>query len=194
MEPEQANRYTDSGRLNIEVEKPEMMTTLPSWRRPAYKARDTKPKIQECYAPPSLNIVIQVVGSRGDIQPFVALGLALARAGHRIRIATHGTFKEFVETRGLEFFDIGGDPKRLMAYMVKNPGLMPSMNSLRSGDIQQNRADIREILDGCWRACFQSTDEDSKPFFANAIIANPPSFAHINCAEKLGVPLHIMFT
>ncbi|KAJ5134767.1 hypothetical protein N7448_000213 [Penicillium atrosanguineum] len=187
---------TDDGRLNINVEKPEKMSASvsPRWRRPAYKARNTKAQSQECHAPPSLNILIQVVGSRGDIQPFVALGLALARAGHRIRIATHDTFKEFVETHGLEFFNIGGDPKRLMAYMVKNPGLLPSMSSLRNGDIQQNRADIREILDGCWRACFQSTDENSKPFFAHAIIANPPSFAHIHCAEKLGVPLHLMFT
>lgn len=34
----------------------------------------------------------------------------------------------------------------------------------------------------------------SKPFIADAIIANPPSFGHIHCAEKLGVPLHLMFT
>ncbi|TQS37115.1 hypothetical protein Golomagni_02421 [Golovinomyces magnicellulatus] len=32
------------------------------------------------------------------------------------------------------------------------------------------------------------------PFIADAIIANPPSFAHIHCAEKLGIPLHLMFT
>ncbi|KAG9604261.1 glycosyltransferase family 1 protein, partial [Aureobasidium melanogenum] len=32
------------------------------------------------------------------------------------------------------------------------------------------------------------------PFIADVIIANPPSFAHIHCAEKLGIPLHIMFT
>ncbi len=24
--------------------------------------------------------------------------------------------------------------------------------------------------------------------------ANPPSFAHIHCAERLGIPLHLMFT
>lgn len=29
---------------------------------------------------------------------------------------------------------------------------------------------------------------------ADAIIANPPSFAHIHCAEALGVPLHLVFT
>lgn len=32
------------------------------------------------------------------------------------------------------------------------------------------------------------------PFIADAIIANPPSFAHVHCAERLGCPLHMMFT
>lgn len=32
------------------------------------------------------------------------------------------------------------------------------------------------------------------PFVADAIIANPPSFAHIHIAERLGIPLHMMFT
>lgn len=34
----------------------------------------------------------------------------------------------------------------------------------------------------------------NRPFIADAIIANPPSFGHIHCAEKLGVPLHLIFT
>ena len=29
---------------------------------------------------------------------------------------------------------------------------------------------------------------------AEAIIANPPSFAHVHCAQALGVPLHMVFT
>lgn len=33
-----------------------------------------------------------------------------------------------------------------------------------------------------------------RPFVANAIIANPPSFTHIHCAQKLGISLHLMFT
>lgn len=39
-----------------------------------------------------------------------------------------------------------------------------------------------------------STTVKPKPFVAHAIIANPPSFAYIHCAEKLGIPLHLMFT
>ena len=68
-------------------------------------------------APPSMNIVIQIVGSRGDVQPFVAFGKELKeKYGHRIRLATHATFKKFVEENGLEFFNIGGDPAQLMDY------------------------------------------------------------------------------
>ncbi|QIW97749.1 hypothetical protein AMS68_003267 [Peltaster fructicola] len=169
--------------------------------------------------PPPMNVVIQVVGSRGDVQPFVALGLVLKQTyGHRVRLATHLTFKEFVTSNGLEFFNIGGDPAKLMAFMVKNPGLMPDMSAIESGDIGHRRDEVKEMLRGCWRSCYEagdgtgpketdasirgwssdpttlSEDELNRPFIADAIIANPPSFAHIHVAEKLGIPLHIMFT
>jgi UDP:flavonoid glycosyltransferase YjiC (YdhE family) len=65
-----------------------------------------------------LNIVIQVVGSRGDVQPFIALGNELQRSGHRVRIATHGTFEGFVRESGLEFYSIGGDPTQVISYTL----------------------------------------------------------------------------
>ncbi|KAF2182548.1 glycosyltransferase family 1 protein [Zopfia rhizophila CBS 207.26] len=168
--------------------------------------------------PPPLNVVVHVVGSRGDVQPFVALGKVLKETyGHRVRLATHPTFKDFVTENGLEFFSIGGDPAELMAFMVKNPGLMPGFETLRSGDVGKRRRGIAEILRGTWRSCIETGDglgidplkqtveewmdaqDDTpealqKPFVADAIIANPPSFGHIHCAEKLGIPLHMMFT
>ncbi|ESZ99059.1 glycosyltransferase family 1 protein [Sclerotinia borealis F-4128] len=171
--------------------------------------------------PPQLNVVINVVGSRGDVQPFVALGKILKSTyGHRVRLATHPTFKGFVEENGLEFFSIGGDPSELMAFMVKNPGLMPGIDSLKSGDVGKRRKGMEEIVLGCWRSCIEAgdglgpapvksesqvslgleaginmdTNPSDKPFVADAIIANPPSFAHIHIAEKLGIPLHMMFT
>ncbi|OTB04466.1 glycosyltransferase family 1 protein [Hypoxylon sp. CI-4A] len=141
-----------------------------------------------------LNIVIQVVGSRGDVQPFIALGNELQEHGHRVRIATHDTFERFVCQSNLEFFPIGGDPTELMAYMVKNPGLIPSMTSLRAGDIQKKRRMVATMLEGCWKSCIEPDPKTGRPFVANAIIANPPSFAHVHCAQALGVPLHLMFT
>ncbi|OAA73552.1 UDP-glucuronosyl/UDP-glucosyltransferase [Cordyceps fumosorosea ARSEF 2679] len=170
--------------------------------------------------PPALNIVIQIVGSRGDVQPFVALGKTLRDSyGHRVRIATHATFQKFVEDSGLEFFNIGGDPAELMAFMVKNPGLMPGFDALKSGEVSKRRRGIEEILMGCWRSCIEAGNglgpppkpharhapasfdagevpgnPADLPFVADAIIANPPSFAHIHIAEKMGIPLHMMFT
>ena len=141
-----------------------------------------------------LNIVIQVVGSRGDVQPFIALGCELRKHGHRVRLATHNLFEDFVRKSGLEFYPIGGDPTELMAYMVKNPGLIPSMKSLRAGDIQLKRKMIAEILVGCWKSCIQPDLISDTPFVADAIIANPPSFAHVHCGQALGVPVHLMFT
>lgn len=67
---------------------------------------------------PPLNIVLQVVGSRGDVQPFIALGTGLQRYGHRVRLATHNVFADFVRKSGLEFYPIGGDPEDLMSVSV----------------------------------------------------------------------------
>jgi UDP:flavonoid glycosyltransferase YjiC (YdhE family) len=141
-----------------------------------------------------LNIVIQVVGSRGDVQPFIALGNELQHDGNRVRIATHDVFGPFVREHGLEFYPIGGDPAELMAYMVKNPGLIPHLGSIRDGELQRKRAMVAEMLHGCWKSCIDDDPQTSAPFVADAIIANPPSFAHVHCAQALGIPVHLMFT
>lgn len=156
---------------------------------------------------PKLNIVVMVIGSRGDIQPFLRLGKILKEEhGHRVRIATHPAFREFVQNdSGLEFFSVGGDPAELMAFMVKNPGMIPKMETVRAGEIGRRRDQMSEMFEGFWRACINATDDEHdinnlkmmgemSPFVADAIIANPPCFAHIHCAERLGVPLHLMFT
>lgn len=61
------------------------------------------------------------------MQPFLALGQKLKDRGHRVRIATHATFEEFVRDAGLEFFNIGGNPQDLMSYMVKSRYFDPNL-------------------------------------------------------------------
>jgi hypothetical protein len=51
-----------------------------------------------------------------------------------------------------------------------------------------------EMVRGYWQSCVESDPVSSRPFVADAIIANPPSFAHVHCAEALGIPVHMMFT
>ncbi|KAK2756283.1 Sterol 3-beta-glucosyltransferase UGT80B1-like protein 5 [Colletotrichum kahawae] len=158
---------------------------------PAYTPEYTPQK----HFPMPLNIVIQVVGSRGDVQPFLALAATLLKSGHRVRIATHPQFSSFVlATPNLEFFPVGGDPADLMAYMVESPSLIPKVSQIRAGIIQRKRDMYTEMLDGFWRSCVHPDPLTNVPFVADAIIANPPSFAHVHCAQALGIPVHLMFT
>ncbi|KAF7718745.1 Sterol 3-beta-glucosyltransferase [Penicillium ucsense] len=202
---------TFNSRVGDEVELPQR--TCRDVSRKSFKQRrlDGTTNVQTDDLPLRLNVVIQVVGSRGDIQPFIALGKQLKAVGHRVRLATHLTFRNLVLSEELEFFNIGGNPTELMAFMVKNSGLIPKLETIRRGTVQKRRREMKQIIDGCWHSCFETgdgthlhhimddvlgdaTDDRRRPFVADAIIANPPSLAHIHCAERLGIPLHLMFT
>ncbi|KAL9233480.1 hypothetical protein vseg_008476 [Gypsophila vaccaria] len=139
---------------------------------------------------PSMQIVMLIVGTRGDVQPFIAIGKRLQEHGHRVRLATHQNFKEFVLTSGLEFFPLGGDPKVLAGYMVKNKGFLPSDPS----EIPIQRHQIRDIIFSLLAACTDPDPETQVPFNAEAIIANPPAYGHTHVAEALKIPIHIFFT
>lgn len=200
---------TDDGRVSIQIsDKREALSTALDRIEDGIEASDAESlQVVNYQLIPRLDIVLQVVGSMGDIQPFISLGKVLkSKYGHRIRVATHLVFRDLVEDHGLEFFNIGGDPQKLMAYMVKNPALIPTRKALMTDEVAKRRAEIFEIMNGCWRSCFQLGDgttrpniadlgnSGQRPFVANMIIANPPSFAHVHIAERLGIPLHLMFT
>ena len=145
---------------------------------------------------PPLSIVIMAVGSRGDVQPFIPIGRRLAQR-HRVRLATHREFRPLVERAGLEFYPLGGDPHELMEYIVKTSGsILPTRLDQLWEDVPKKRAMIVEILASTWRACTETDPEhpDAPPFRADTIVANPPSYGHIHCAEALHVPLHMIFT
>ncbi|HMQ35184.1 MAG TPA: glycosyltransferase [Chloroflexaceae bacterium] len=66
-----------------------------------------------------MNITILAVGSRGDVQPGVALGAALRRAGHAVRLASYAQFEGLAREHGLEFGPIAGD---IMAVLQSDEG------------------------------------------------------------------------
>jgi len=145
---------------------------------------------------PSLSIVVMVVGSRGDVQPFIPIARRLAER-HRVRVATHREFRPMVEQAGLEFYPLGGNPHQLMEYIVKTGGsILPTRVDQIWEDVPKKRAMIAEILESTWRACTEADPERpaARPFRADAIVANPPSYGHIHCAEALHIPLHMIFT
>lgn len=65
-----------------------------------------------------MKISILTMGSRGDVQPYVALGVALQKAGAQVRIATLETFSSFVTSYGLECYAIQGDLAGVMKSQV----------------------------------------------------------------------------
>ena len=143
---------------------------------------------------PRLAIVILAVGTRGDVQPFIALAKRLLACGHRVRLATHEAFRKFVRENDIEFYPLAGDPADLMSFMVKNPDIVPSVSSIAAGDVGKGRRMVEDILQSTWKACIEDDEETGVPFVAEAIIANPPSYGHIHCAQNLQIPLHMVFT
>ncbi|MED6158476.1 hypothetical protein PIB30_033113 [Stylosanthes scabra] len=139
---------------------------------------------------PQLQIVILVVGTRGDVQPFLAIAKRLQEYGHRVRLATHADFDTFVTSAGVDFYPLGGDPRALAAYMVRNKGLIPSGPT----EIFIQRKQLKAIVDSLLLACTAPDLETGVPFRAQAIIANPTACGHVHVAEALGVPIHIFFT
>ena len=53
----------------------------------------------------SLHFTFLTIGSRGDVQPYIALAKGLIKDGHRCRIATHGEFREWIESVSLFVMD-----------------------------------------------------------------------------------------
>lgn len=62
-----------------------------------------------------MKIAIVTGGTRGDVQPYVAVGRALKARGHDVRVATHDEFAPLVRANGLEHRTIRGSLRELMA-------------------------------------------------------------------------------
>ena len=69
---------------------------------------------------PSKHFVCLTIGSRGDVQPYIALGKGLQKEGHKVTIVTHEEYKEWVTGFGIGHRTAGGDPTALMKLSVEN--------------------------------------------------------------------------
>jgi UDP:flavonoid glycosyltransferase YjiC (YdhE family) len=56
-----------------------------------------------------VRIAIIATGSRGDVQPYVALGKGLLEAGHAVRLVTHLNYEALVTAHGLEYWPVDAD-------------------------------------------------------------------------------------
>ena len=130
-----------------------------------------------CGRPIKINILIPTIGSRGDVQPFIALAQALARAGHSITLASHPVMQTLVASHGVTFAPIGPDidlAQEVAAILQRSPniafGLMRAMRF--SFDLlEQSHQDILAL-------CQQ----------ASLVVVSAQSAAGKNEAEQLQLP------
>jgi len=64
-----------------------------------------------------MKITILTYGSRGDVQPFLALAVGLQRQGHAVQLAAPYRFEGFVNSFGVQFVPLAGDPEVISARL-----------------------------------------------------------------------------
>lgn len=127
-----------------------------------------------------MHITILALGSRGDVQPYIALGRGLKQAGYSVRLGAPENFQSFAAQYGLDFFPIAPGSQEIMAGEVgrrmmttgrNTPGFMYELARMVS-------AYSRECLKMSLKAC-EHTD---------AILFNSFALMGFHIAEALHLP------
>lgn len=130
-----------------------------------------------------MRIAIHTLGTRGDVQPYVALGLGLKAAGHEVSLAGPAQFDDFVTSYGLdfaslprEFLDLMDDPEARAAMAGSKGGFGAGFKMLKKvGPV------MLRLFDQQWEA--------ARAFRPDLIVFHPKALATPHIAEKLGVPI-----
>lgn len=129
-----------------------------------------------------MHATILAAGTRGDVQPYVALGLGLQEAGHKVHLVAADFFRPFVESRGLDFFPIntfglleaGGEAHATIAATIDRAGQLRQLWT----NFRALLPTLQEMQESVWQAS-QGTE---------AIIFSSIGTSAYHVAEKLGVP------
>ncbi|MCU0494755.1 MAG: glycosyltransferase [Chloroflexaceae bacterium] len=122
-----------------------------------------------------MHTVILTIGSRGDVQPYMALGRALLAAGHRVTLATNTNFAAAVAEQGLNYAPLQAD---FLEMIQSEAGRKALAGKGRLKLMRQVMPTLRQILEDCWAAAHT----------ADLLISHPKAMGGYHIAEKLGVP------
>jgi sterol 3beta-glucosyltransferase len=124
-----------------------------------------------------MNIVFCCNDTRGGIQPYVGLGMALAKAGHKVRIVAPAPFGGFVQSSGLDFapLSVAEEELRRLTGGVAERGTLATVRLMLQELPKRVVTWARETLDGV-------ADADVVVAGMGGMVTGLPA------AEKLGVP------
>lgn len=123
-----------------------------------------------------LQVLLPTLGSAGDVHPFIALGLALQRRGHRATLITNPLFQPLIEQLGLGFAALGTIAEARAA--LADPHLF---DRYRGFAVIARRA-IVPAAEPVYRIIEQLADADT------VVAAHTIAFGALLAREKLGVP------
>lgn len=126
-----------------------------------------------------MRITILATGSRGDVEPYVALGKGLVGAGHAVRLVTHEDFEYLVASNGIEFWRVEGRVQEIAEGMA---GLLEQGNfrAIMAEMGKQAQQGALRMADAGLAAC-QGADR---------ILGGIAGiYTGTAIAEKLGIPL-----
>lgn len=128
-----------------------------------------------------MRIVIIASGSRGDIEPYIALGKGLMKAGHVVRLVTNENYETLVKSHGVEIWPIEGNTQDVAqsAEMQKllEGGKFLAIMSLMAKEAERG---VHHLATVGLAAC-QGMDL--------VLVGIGGLFVGLALAEKLGLPL-----
>jgi sterol 3beta-glucosyltransferase len=125
----------------------------------------------------TVKICILTIGTRGDVQPYIALGLGLKAAGHEVSISTLAEFKPLVNQYGLLHDSLRGDFLKVAQSTLGQKG----GNQLKR---------IRQYIE---MAKDTLADEWASAQKADVFIYSPAAIGGYHIAEKLKIPTFAAF-
>lgn len=135
---------------------------------------------------PERRVAILTFGSRGDVQPFVALALALQRRGVHPVVGAHAAHRALVEERGVQFAELAGDPVEWMRSqarlraLVRRPAVLAAARRFTvdwEPTMRRMLEQSAELVDACDAMVF-SHGALAGPHLAEAL-AKPAAFASL---------------
>src|SRR5689334_5650560 len=99
-----------------------------------------------------MRALLSTIGSRGDVQPLVALGLQLTELGHGVRLCVPPDFCDWIRGLALDAIPIGPEVRRAMAARPAGPVAPPSPDQIRQlidSTVATQFSVISEAAHGC---------------------------------------------
>lgn len=126
-------------------------------------------------------ITLLTSGTRGDVTPYIALGLGLQAAGRAVRLSAPEGFGDLVRAAGLPFAPFRGNPSDLLIAAEQKNALTLGRNPLAS--LQASLSHLREARP-LYRAMLASAFEACQG--SQQVLYGLPSLWGWHLAEALG--------